>query len=192
MQTIVPVDIPDENTICNPSGRLDIKSGLNVTPKPKPIEVAIISKFLSFISTYLKFFIPAAATVPNITIPTPPSTGCGIPFISAANLGNNPSTTRSIPAITATCLLATLVNGISPTFWLNEVFGNAPTTPPNILPTPSASTPEPTLLSFISTLDTSPIAFKHPTVSIVVTKYAGKNAINAFKSNVTPYSNILV
>ena len=46
-------------------------------------------------------------------------------------------------------------------------------------------------MSFISTLDTSPIAFKHPTVSIVVTKYAGKNAINAFKSNVTPYSNIL-
>jgi len=72
--------------------------------------------------------------------------------------------------------------------FLKNVFGNEPTTPPIILPIPSASTPEPTLLSSISILDTSPIAFKHPTASIVVTKYAGKNAI---KSNVTPYSRIL-
>ena len=58
--------------------------------------------------------------------------------------------------------------------FLKNVFGNEPTTPPIILPIPSASTPEPTLLSSISISDTSPIAFKHPTFSIVVTKYAGK------------------
>ena len=118
------------NIICNPSGNCAKKSGLKVTPRPRPIDVAIISKFLSFISTELNVFIPAAATVPNITIPTPPRTGCGIEFINAANLGNNPSITNNIPAIIATCLLATFVKGINPTFWLKDVFGNAPTAPP--------------------------------------------------------------
>ena len=80
------------------------------------MDVAIISKFLSFISTELKVFIPDAATVPNITIPTPPSTGEGIVFIIAATFGNKPSTTKIIPAIDATYLLATFVKGIKPTF----------------------------------------------------------------------------
>ena len=146
---------------------------------------------VSLSSILLNVFIPDAATVPNITIPTPPKTGCGISVIKAEILGRNPSITNIKPAITATCLLATFVNEITPTFWLNEVLGNDPSTPPIILPIPSAKTPAPTCSSFIPIFELSPTAFKHPTVSIVVTKYAGKNANTAFKSNFTPYSNIL-
>ncbi len=53
------------------------------------------------------------------------------------------------PDIIATCLLATFVKGISPTFWLKVVFGKEPTIPPNILPIPSANTPAPTRFSSI-------------------------------------------
>ena len=41
---IVPKEIPDENTILIDSGNLAIKSGLNVTPNPNPIDIAIINK----------------------------------------------------------------------------------------------------------------------------------------------------
>ena len=88
----------------------------------------------------------------------------------AATLGKNPRITNSIPAITATWRLATLVREIIPIFWLKEVLGQEPTSPPKALPTPSDNTPAATLLSPISILDVSPIAFKHPTVPIVATK----------------------
>src|SRR5690606_8246201 len=67
---------------------------------------------------------PAAATVPNSTIPAPPSTGYGTAAITRPTTGNSPSTSRiAPPAVTPnrdrTPLLAT-----RPTFWARADCGN--------------------------------------------------------------------
>ena len=69
---------------------------------------------------------PAAATVPNIKIPAPPKTGCGMMEISVANLGKRLITIMMIPPMIATLREALRVNGINPAFWLNVAAGPEP------------------------------------------------------------------
>ena len=79
-----------KRSICNASGNPEIKIRTgNVTPKPNAIEVRNnLKDYDPLTQTRLNVLIPAAATIPNITSPTPPNTGCGIPLITPANLGN--------------------------------------------------------------------------------------------------------
>lgn len=93
---IVPVLIPEPKNILRACGRWDITSGLTVTPRPKPMETARIKRFLVVSSHLERVLIPAAATIPNITMPAPPNTGFGIIAIKAPIFGNIPSSIRSI------------------------------------------------------------------------------------------------
>ena len=64
---------------------------------------------------------PVAATIPNITMPAPPSTNCGTEATTCAIFGNNPKATRIAPPATHTHRLRTPVTPTSPTFCENEV-----------------------------------------------------------------------
>ena len=151
-------------------GKFSRYSGLNVAPSPRPSETAIIIRLRFDNFTLPRVLIPEAATIPNIMIPAPPKTGSGIIAISVATFGNSPRKKRIIPATVTTCLLATLVRGISPTFWLNEVLAPDPKNPAIKLPTPSAKSPFATLSCEFSTSHASSTAISTPTVSIVVTR----------------------
>ena len=59
---------------------------------------------------------PVAATMPNITMPAPPSTTVGSDSISAAILGSRPSVIRMTPPATQTKRLLTPVTATRPTF----------------------------------------------------------------------------
>ena len=59
---------------------------------------------------------PVAATMPNMTMPAPPSTTVGKASTSAPILGIRPSTTRIAPPATHTKRLRTPVTPTSPTF----------------------------------------------------------------------------
>ena len=54
------------------------------------------------IFTSVSMFMPAAATIPNITITPPPSTGNGIDATAAPIFGIKPQTTRMAPAMVTT------------------------------------------------------------------------------------------
>ena len=64
--------------------------------------------------------------------------------------------------------------------------GKAPKTPANILPTPSDRTPA--VIGFSSALipETSVMALRHPTVPMIVTKYAGIKGNKTCKLKVIP------
>ena len=64
---------------------------------------------------------PVAATMPNITMPAPPSTTSGTASTSAAILGSRPSTSMMTPPATQTQRERTPVTPTSPTFCENEV-----------------------------------------------------------------------
>ena len=61
-------------------------------------------------------------------------------MITAPILGASPQTTRNTAPSVTTWRLITPVIAISPTFWLNVVFGIAPNTAASAVPTPSAQT----------------------------------------------------
>ena len=74
----------------------------------------------------------------NISNTPPPNTGFGIVETIAPSLGKKPHNTKKPAPIPMVKRLTTFVIPISPTFWLNEVFGITPKMAANILPKPSA------------------------------------------------------
>jgi hypothetical protein len=64
---------------------------------------------------------PVAATMPNITMPAPPSTKVGTDSTSCASFGVRPSSSRMTPPATATQRERTPVTPTRPTFCENEV-----------------------------------------------------------------------
>ncbi len=64
---------------------------------------------------------PVAATMPNITMPAPPSTNGGTEATTCAIFGNSPSAIRITPPVAATKRERTPVTVTSPTFCENEV-----------------------------------------------------------------------
>ena len=90
------------------------------------------------IFTSVNIFIPAAATIPNITITPPPKTGKGMDEITAPIFGINPQIIKITPAMVTTWRDMIPVIPTIPTFWLNEVFGKPPKTAATAVPKPSA------------------------------------------------------
>ena len=84
---------------------------------------------------------PVAATMPNITMPAPPSTNEGTDATMCAIFGNRPSAMRITPPMAATKRDRTPVTVTSPTFCENDVYGNVLNTPPITVPRPSARRP---------------------------------------------------
>ena len=112
---------------------------------------------------------PVAATMPNITRPAPPSTKVGSDSISAAILGNTPSTIRMTPPATQTKRLLTPVTATRPTFCEKLVYGKVLKMPPMKVPRPSVRRPR--VRAARSTLRSviSPSARNMPVDSIITT-----------------------
>ena len=64
---------------------------------------------------------PVAATMPNMTMPAPPSTNGGTEATTCAIFGSRPSRNRITPPAAHTQRLRTPVMPTSPTFCENEV-----------------------------------------------------------------------
>ena len=64
---------------------------------------------------------PVASTMPNMTIPAPPSTKGGMEATSTDILGTRPKASRIPPDMTQTQRLDTPVTLTSPMFWEKEV-----------------------------------------------------------------------
>ena len=119
-------------------GRYCTALGTRFKPSPTDNETAIITIFRLFMVTSVSIFMPAEATIPNMTITPPPSTGKGIEAIIAPIFGIRPHTTIIKPAIVTTWRDIIPVIPTMPTFWLKEVFGKPPKTPATEVPKPSA------------------------------------------------------
>ena len=65
--------------------------------------------------------IPVAATMPNITMPAPPSTKLGTEATRCPIFGKIPNTSRITPPIAVTQRLLTPVTPTRPTFCENDV-----------------------------------------------------------------------
>ena len=85
--------------------------------------------------------IPVAATIPNITMPAPPSTNGGMHATMYASFGNRPRSTRITPPAAHTQRLRTPVMPTNPTFCENDVYGNVLRMPPSSVPRASARSP---------------------------------------------------
>ena len=105
--------------------------------------------------------------MPNMTMTPPPSTAIGMLEIAAPNFGTSPQAIRNSAPIVTTWRLMMPVIEISPTFWLNEVFGSAPNTPETAVPRPSASVP-PRISASVASRPAPPLVMPEmsPTVSI--------------------------
>ena len=81
-----------------------LKSGATSGIIPRPIEIATMKRLLRLVtkSTRCRMRMPVAATIPNITIPAPPSTTVGSASTSAPIFGISPSTTMMTPPATQT------------------------------------------------------------------------------------------
>ena len=64
---------------------------------------------------------PVAQTMPNMTMPAPPSTNCGTEATTVAILGNRPSISMITPPAAVTQRERTPVMPTRPTFCENEV-----------------------------------------------------------------------
>src|SRR5476649_497184 len=69
---------------------------------------------------------PLAATVPNNTIPAPPSTEVGTAAMTRPMNGNRPRITRNTPPVATTKRLLMPVTATSPTFWANALWVKEP------------------------------------------------------------------
>src|SRR5215831_8636713 len=138
--------------------------------RPTPIETATTTRSrLSAKETFDRVRIPLAATVPNIAIAAPPSTGCGMAAMISPSTGSRPSTTRIPPANATTYRLCTPVNPTSPTFCEKAVYGNVLNTPPRKVDSPSARSPSPSVRASTGLSTSSPTARMSPVVSVIVT-----------------------
>ena len=113
---------------------------------------------------------PLAATVPNSTMPAPPSTGVGTAAMIRPRTGSRPRTTRIAPPALTTNRLFTPVMATRPTFCANALWVKELNTGDRALESMSARSPlamrlEETLLPVIS-----PTARMSAVVSVSVTR----------------------
>ena len=83
-------------------GRYCTALGTRLRPRPTASDTEIMIMLRRDIFTSVNIFIPAAATIPNITITPPPRTGKGIEEITAPIFGINPQMIKIVPAIVTT------------------------------------------------------------------------------------------
>ena len=110
--------MPDSISEWMPCGIHCLKLGASSGIIPTPIDTATIMALwrLFLKSTPPRMRMPVASTMPNMTMPAPPSTTVGSDSTSAAILGSRPSTMRMMPPATQTKRLFTPVTATSPTF----------------------------------------------------------------------------
>ena len=76
--------------------------GTKFKPRPTARETEIMIMLRRDIFTSVSMFMPAATTIPNITITPPPKTGKGIDEIMAPIFGINPQIIKITPAMVTT------------------------------------------------------------------------------------------
>jgi hypothetical protein len=113
-------------------------TGLELQAETQDSAMAKITMLRRFQFTSDSIEIPAATTMPNITITPPPSTSIGTVESRARPSGTRPQTIRKSAPMVTTWRLMTPVIAIRPTFWLNDVLGRPPKTPESAVPKPSA------------------------------------------------------
>ncbi len=98
--------------------------GTAVTPKPMPMEMAKMMRFLrelrSALATTDK---PETKTLQKRNVVIPPTTQSGIDEIMPEILDKTPNTINQRPQHTPALLEAHLVKAMTPLFWENVVFG---------------------------------------------------------------------
>ena len=83
-------------------GRYCTALGTRLRPRPTASDTEIMIMLRRDIFTSVNIFIPAAATIPNITITPPPRTGKGMEEMTAPIFGFNPQTIKKTPAMVTT------------------------------------------------------------------------------------------
>jgi len=96
--------------------------GSTVTKTARPRLVPTITTLRwSWKSTRARVWMPTTATVANIAMAAPPSTGGGMLDTNAPAFGISPSRIMKTPAVATTYRLFTLVSRTSPTFSAKQV-----------------------------------------------------------------------
>ena len=98
--------------------------GIAVTPKPTPMEIAKMMRFLrefkSALETTAK---PETKTLQKRNVVMPPTTQSGMDEMTPEILDKTPKAINQRPQQTPALLEAHLVKAITPLFWENVVFG---------------------------------------------------------------------
>ncbi len=163
--------MPEWKIVANHSGKFAQKSGDTTGIRPNATAAATITMLLVLrYSTEASVRMPLAATVPNSTIPAPPSTGCGIAENTADAIGESPSTSRSSPPAATANRLRIPVSATRPTFWANAVAGKELNTGASAEAAMSARRPSPTRRESTSAPTTSPTARMSAVVSTMTTR----------------------
>ncbi|ALE77313.1 hypothetical protein WY02_01125 [Pseudonocardia sp. AL041005-10] len=169
--TIAAELMPEWKIVANQSGKFAQKSGDTTGTRPNATDAATITMLLvPRYSTAASVRIPLAATVPNSTMPAPPSTGCGIAENTADAIGESPSTSRSSPPAATANRLRIPVSATSPTFWANAVAGKELNTGATTEAAMSARSPSPTRRASTRVSTTSPTARMSAVVSTMITR----------------------
>ena len=100
---MLPSVMPLPKMICAHSGTALATSGMAVTYIARPMLVETITMLRwSWKSTRDRVWMPTTATVANIAIAAPPSTGCGMRRHDRARLGDQPEMIMITPAAATT------------------------------------------------------------------------------------------
>src|SRR5580704_1831376 len=101
-----------------PAGRCWKSDGESVGMRPEATETATTKRSFgrALKSTVDNIRMPFAATIPNITKPAPPSTGCGMTATRWPSFGRSPRKTRIAPPVAHTKRERTPVTVTNPTF----------------------------------------------------------------------------
>ena len=100
-------------------------------------ERAVIVVFFAESPHLPSIWIPLVTMEPNIMIVHPPKTASGNVARTAPNTGKMPAITRTAAPVAIAILFTTPVMATRPTFWLNDVIGEHPKSPPKALMNPS-------------------------------------------------------
>ena len=138
MARVAAGNSPEVSSTRTVSGRYCTASGSSCRPRPTDREIAKITMLRRFQVTSDSIEIPAATTMPNITITPPPSTSMGTVRITAPTLGTSPQRIRNSAPQVTTWRLITPVIAIRPTFCEKDVLGKLPNSPATAVPIPSA------------------------------------------------------
>ena len=168
-------------------GRYCSASGSSCKPSPKDKAIAKITMLRRFQFTSDSIEMPAATTMPNMTITPPPKTSIGTEEITAPTFGTKPQRIRNIAPIVTTARLITPVIAIRPTFCEKDVFGNAPNKPDTAVPRPSAKV-APWISLSVASRFAPPLVIPDtsPTVSTAETKDMAQKPMIAATENSNP------
>ena len=158
--------------------------GTAVTPKPTPMEMAKMIRFLrEFKSALETTDKPETKTLQKRNVVMPPTTQSGMEEMMPETLDKTPNAINQRPQHTPALLEAHLVKAITPLFWENVVLGMPVAKAAAKEHKPSESKPPWTDLSnssdSVSSSDASYVAWISPIVSTDVTKKAINNGNTA-------------